>query len=409
MFRFRGGSMRATFKPCKLCGNIDAPPSKSMAHRYLIGAALSGQKCQISGFDYSEDILASIDCLKALGAEITVENDTITIDSEEFMKVVENPVLKCRESGSTLRFLIPLALCLGKEVVLQGSKRLFERPLGIYEEICKEQGFLFEKNVNSVTLYGKLESGKYTIRGDVSSQFITGMIFALLYLGEESGIEIIPPFESRSYVNLTISALKSFGADIEFTDDYHIVIRKSEMKSYKGRIEGDYSNAAFLDAFNYLNSDVEIQNLHAESLQGDRVYKEYFEKLVTGTPTLDISDCPDLGPVLFAMAALKNGATFTGTDRLKAKESDRGMAMHEELKKLGGGLLFGNNSVTVPKQKLKDQGQVLSGHNDHRIVMSMSLILSKTGGAIEEAEAVRKSYPGFFADIKRLGAEVELE
>lgn len=401
--------MRATFQPCKLYGNIDAPPSKSMAHRYLIGAALSGQKCQISGFDYSEDILASIDCLKALGAKITVENDTVTIDSEEFMKVEEKPVLKCRESGSTLRFFIPLALCLGKEVVLQGSKRLFERPLGIYEEICKEQGFLFEKNEISVTLSGKLVSGNYKIRGDISSQFITGMIFALLYLGEESGIEIIPPFESRSYVNLTISALKSFGADIEFADEYHIVIRKSEMKSYEGRIEGDYSNAAFLDAFNYLNSDVEIQNLHAESLQGDKVYKEYFEKIATGTPVLDISDCPDLGPVLFAMAALKNGATFTGTDRLKAKESDRGMAMHEELKKLGGVLSFGNNSITVPKQELKNKGMVLSGHNDHRIVMAMSVILSKTGGTIEEAEAVSKSYPGFFEDIKRLGAEVKLE
>ena len=139
------------------------------------------------------------------------------------------------------------------------------------------------------------------------------------------------------------------------------------------------------------------------------MYKEYFEKLAEGTPILDISDCPDLGPVLFAMAALKNGATFTGTDRLKAKESDRGMAIHEELVKLGGGLEFGDNFIVVPKQELRNLGNVLSGHNDHRIVMAMSVILSKIGGSIEGAEAVRKSYPAFFTDIKRLGAEVEIK
>lgn len=401
--------MRATFKPCRLYGNIDAPPSKSMAHRYLIGAALSGQECRISGFDYSEDILASIDCLRVLGAEITIENDTVEINPKGFMKELECPVLKCRESGSTLRFFIPLALCIGKEVTLQGSTRLFERPLDIYEEICAKHGFVFEKDENSVKLCGKLQSGNYKIKGDISSQFITGMIFALLYLGEDSCIEILPPFESRSYVNLTISALQSFGADIKFADDYRIVIRKSHMQSYEGRIEGDYSNAAFLDAFNYMDSDIKISNLNENSLQGDRVYKEYFEQLSKGTPTLDISDCPDLGPILFAMAALNHGAVFTGTDRLKAKESDRGMAMHEELKKLGKGLVFGNNSITVPKQELKNQGMILDGHNDHRIVMAMSVILSKTGGSIESAEAVRKSYPGFFTDIKRLGAEVEIE
>ena len=399
--------MIATFKPCRLYGSVDAPPSKSMAHRYLIGAALSRKKCRISGFDYSEDILASIDCLSALGVKITTDNDILSIDAENFMRELDSPVLKCRESGSTLRFFIPLALCLGKEVTLQGSKRLFERPLGVYENLCKEYHFTFEKDTDSVTVCGELKGGTYKIRGDISSQFITGLIFALVYLGEESCIQIIPPFESRSYVNLTIEALRSFGADIAFTDEYQITIRKADLKSYEGRLEGDYSNAAFLDAFNYIGSQVKVHNLKKESLQGDRVYQEYFEKLAAGTPKLDISDCPDLGPVLFAMAALKNGATFTGTDRLKAKESDRGMAMHEELKKLGGGLIFGENSITVPKQELENKGELLSGHNDHRILMAMSLILSKTGGAIAEAEAVRKSYPGFFADIKRLGAEVE--
>lgn len=399
--------MKAIFEPCKLSGQVEAPPSKSMAHRYLIGAALSGEKCMFSGVDYSQDILASIDCLRALGAKIETDGDKVTIDSEGFMKV-DNPVLECRESGSTLRFFIPLALCLGKPVTLKGSERLFERPLTVYEELCREKAFTFDKSKSSVTVCGKLESGSYAVSGGISSQFITGLIFALLYLGKESVIEIIPPFESRSYVDLTISALKSFGADVAFTDEYRIKIGKSQLHSYSGRIEGDYSNAAFLDAFNHIGSEVKIDNLKPDSLQGDRVYAEYFEKISTGTPTLDISDCPDLGPVLFALAALKNGATFTGTERLKAKESDRGAAMDEELRKLGGELIIRKDEITVPKQKLSYKGIILDGHNDHRIVMAMSVILSQTGGGIDGTEAVRKSYPGFFDDIKKLGAKVEL-
>ena len=404
----RESDMIAKFTPCRLSGSIDAPPSKSMAHRFLIGAALSGKTCRISGFDYSEDILASIDCLKALGAEIAICGDCVTIDPKGFM-AAENPVLSCRESGSTLRFFIPLALCLGRRVTLQGSRRLFERPLGIYEALCRENGFVFEKTETAVTLCGRLKSGHYAVRGDVSSQFITGLIFALLYLGGDSSIEIIPPFESRSYVDLTLSALRSFGADAAFTGEYRIAVRKSQMHAYCGRIEGDYSNAAFLDAFNHIGSSVRVGNLKEDSLQGDRVYRDYFRLISGGTPTLDISDCPDLGPVLFALAAMKNGAVFTGTDRLKAKESDRGMAMHEELKKLGGGLVFGDNVITVPRQALKQTDKTLSGHNDHRIVMALSLILSEIGGAVDDAQAVRKSYPGFFEDIKRLGAEVEVK
>jgi len=173
-------------------------------------------------------------------------------------------------------------------------------------------------------------------------------------------------------------------------------------------VEGDYSNAAFLDAFNFIGSTVTVENLNPASLQGDRVYARYFEKIAAGTPTLDISDCPDLGPVLFALAALKNGATFTGCDRLKVKESDRGAAMHQELVKLGGGLQFGDNVITVPKQELRYTGAVLDGHNDHRIVMALSVILSQTGGEITGVQAVCKSYPKFFEHIQQLGAEVTL-
>ena len=399
--------MMAVFKPSTLAGTVEAPPSKSMAHRYLIGAALAEGVSTFSGVDFSQDILATLDCLMALGAGVRVEGDTVTVDPRGFLEAQE-PVLDCRESGSTLRFFLPLALCVGRPVTLRGSARLLERPLEIYADLCREKGFAFEKTEHAVTVCGSLESGEFTLRGDVSSQFITGLIFALVYRGDEAVIRILPPFESRSYVDLTLSALRSFGADVEFTDGYTLRIGRARLKSYSGRIEGDYSNAAFLDAFNCLGGRVTVTNLKADSLQGDRVYAPYFEKLCAGTPVLDISDCPDLGPVLMALAAMKQGAVFTGTDRLKAKESDRGMAMHEELKKLGGGLVFGDNRITVPKQRLRYTAQTLSGHNDHRIVMALSLILSRLGGSLEGARAVNKSYPGFFSDIRNLGAEVEL-
>ena len=400
--------MIAEFMPCTLAGDISAPPSKSMAHRYLIGAALSGQVCTLTGVDFSQDILASMDCLRALGAKVYADGDAVTVDPAGFMQA-ENPVLECRESGSTLRFFIPLALCMGKPVTLRGSARLMERPLSVYEDLCRENGFVFEKSGESITVCGRLTSGAYTLRGDISSQFITGLIFALVHLNGEASIRILPPFESRSYIDLTLSALRAFGADAAFADDHNIIIKPSTLHAYCGRIEGDWSNAAFLDAFDLMGGDVKVYNLAPDSLQGDRVYREYFEKIEAGTPTLDISDCPDLGPILFAMAAMKNGAVFTGTDRLKAKESDRGAAMHEELSKLGGGLIFGDNVITVPRQTLQNKGVLLNGHNDHRIVMAMSVILSRTGGAIDGAQAVSKSYPGFFEDIKSLGAEVEVK
>lgn len=400
--------MKAILKPCTLHGAISAPPSKSMAHRYLIGAALSGKACTLSGIEYSEDIFATIDCLSALGTEVTVDGDCVFVYAPQFLKGKPS-LLPCRESGSTLRFFLPLALTLGIPVTLTGSQKLLSRPLGLYETLCRERGFSFEKNADSVTVCGTLSGGEYTLSGGVSSQFITGLIFALVFKNEGGKIRITPPFESRSYVLLTLSALRAFGANVAFTDENTIEIKPSSLGGFSGKIEGDYSNAAFLDAFNFLGGDVVVSGLDEDSLQGDRIYKEYFKKIRSGTPTLDISDCPDLAPVLIALSAMHNGATLINTDRLIAKESDRGEAMHLELQKLGGGLIFGENQITVPKQHLIYKDTVLCSHNDHRIVMALSVILSKTGGEIEGAEAVKKSYPRFFKDIKSLNAKVEIK
>ena len=399
--------MRAIFKPSKLCGNINVPPSKSVAHRYLLGAALTGENSVLSCVDYSEDIMATVDCLDALGVGITTDGDKVTVSGK--ITAADGACLNCRESGSTLRFLIPIALCSGKRITFCGSKRLFERPLNVYAELCRERGFTFEMGESSLTVCGELKSGDYKIRGEVSSQFISGLIFALVYLNGEASVEIIPPFESKPYVDLTLDALRNFGADVGFTSEYKIEIKPATLHGLSSAIEGDYSNAAFLDAFNCTGSQITLCGLSDDSLQGDRVYREYFEQIMDGTPTLDVSDCPDLAPILIALAALRDGATLTGTDRLAAKESDRGASMHAELLKLCGGLVFGDNSITVPKQDLAYSGVVLDGHNDHRIVMALSVILSHIGGEIDGIEAVKKSYPRFFEDIKMLGAEVEIK
>lgn len=399
--------MKAVFSPFVLSGKLFAPPSKSLAHRYLISAALSRQRGVISGVDYSEDILATLDCLRALGVTLTVSGDAVTVEAQS-LDAEDGTVLNCRESGSTLRFFLPLALCLGKKITLCGSRRLFQRPLGVYEELCAACGFFFEKKEDSVTVCGTLSRGTYRVQGDVSSQYITGLLFALVLLGGESRLEILPPFVSRPYVDLTLSALRSFGADVTKETENTLVLKKQTLHAHSCKVEGDMSNAAFLAAFNCLGSQIEILGLNPDSLQGDRVYQAYFAELSDGVPELDLSDCPDLGPVLIALAALKQGATFTGTARLKAKESDRGAAMQEELFKLGGGLLFSEDAITVPQQTLSYQGVPLSSHNDHRIAMALSVILSRTGGVLDGAESVTKSYPAFFEDIIRLGAKVKL-
>ena len=178
------------------------------------------------------------------------------------------------------------------------------------------------------------------------------------------------------------------------------------MHGFSGVIEGDYSNAAFLDAFNYIGSDVKVENLNADSLQGDRVYKEYFDAISKGTPTIDISDCPDLGPVLIACAALCNGAKLIGTKRLKIKESDRGVAMQTELSKFGVDIIVNEDEIIIPRTEIKAPKEILNCHNDHRIAMSLSILCSKVGGTLENAQCVNKSYPEFFDDIKTLGIQI---
>ncbi len=390
-------------------GRITAPPSKSMAHRYLICGGLSGGSV-IKGIDYSEDIKATLGCLKALGAKIEINDGEVALGGIDFNKSVNGATLFCNESGSTLRFFIPICLLFDSKITLTGSQRLFSRSLSVYEEICKAQGIMFAKTENSVTVKGRLQSGKYSVRGDISSQFISGLMFALSQLPSDSTIEIEGEIESGSYLGLTIKALADFGVRISRTDERTIYIKGAQtFKKRELTVEGDYSNAAFLDAFNLFDGNVMVKGLDSKSVQGDRVYSEIFKLFQNGRPKIDITDCPDLAPIFMAIAAAKNGAVFTGTKRLKIKESDRGEAMKAELEKMGASVLVEENKITVRKRALKPPAVPLFSHNDHRIAMSLAVLLSTLGGEIVGAEAVAKSYPQFFKDILGLGIDVKVK
>lgn len=397
--------MTVTIKPSKAVGIIKAPPSKSMAHRALICGALT-EKSVIENIAFSKDIKATLGCLERLGAAVKIDGNTVELGGLKFENIPDNAVVDCFESGSTLRFLLPLCMACGKTVTLKGARRLFERPLTVYEDIAKEQGILFEKGEDFVKVCGKLKSGDYKVSGNISSQFISGLLFLLPLLSGDSTLTVIGKFESASYIDLTLCALTDFGVEIVRKDNVFYIRESQVYKNNNYTVEGDCSNAAFLEAFNYLGGNVEVTALKPDTLQGDRVYKEIFERLKNGEKQFDLSDCPDLAPVLFAVAAFFGGAEFTGTKRLKIKESDRAEAMKQELSKFGINVLVFENSVVVENGQIKTPKTVLDSHNDHRIAMALSLLLTLTGGILRGAEAVAKSYPDFYKQICSIGIDV---
>lgn len=398
--------MRLCFEPSIASGRISAPPSKSMAHRYLIAAALSEGDCKINNIEFSQDVLATLDCIKAMGCNVSTDVDSVTIShtadiSESTME------FRCRESGSTLRFFIPISMISDGCKRFYGSETLLGRPMGVYEDICNAQGIGYKASGECIEIDGRLTAGEYTVRGDISSQFITGLLFALPKLDADSTIKLLPPVESRPYIDMTIEALSRFGVSVVWTDDLTILVKGSQTyHSCDITTEGDYSNAALIDAYNMAGGSVDITGLREDSLQGDRVYRDYFAQMRDGMPTLDISDCPDLGPVLMAVGAACNGVTLVGTDRLKIKESDRGTVMCTELEAFGIKTVCEPNRITVIASELKRPVEALYGHNDHRIVMALSMLLSITGGVLCGAEAVSKSFPSYFDVIRGLGIKV---
>lgn len=404
--------MTVTFTPTRLSGTVTAPPSKSMGHRMLICAGLAAGNSTVKGISHSQDMLATMELLDGLGATCArreADDTVVDVQGADPRNAAPKAPLNCRECGSTLRFFIPICLLSDKPVTLTGSSRLFARPLDVYEDLCRDLGLTFDLDTTTpkLTLKGPLRGGRFTLRGDVSSQFITGLLFALPLCAEDSILSILPPLESRPYLDLTLSALALYGIEAEWLDELTLRIPGGQTyKATDAAVEGDYSNAAFFHALAALGHDVTVTGLNPDSLQGDRVYRDLYSQLANGIPTVDISDCPDLGPVLMAVAAAMQGATFTGTRRLRIKESDRAAAMAAELAKFGVSVTVEEDTVTVAPVDLHAPVEILDGHNDHRIVMALCTLMTLTGGTLRGAEAVSKSLPDYFDLLGSLGADI---
>ena len=435
--------MRVKIEKSTAEGAVIAPPSKSLAHRLMIACALSQNGGKVVGISDSEDMAATLDCIKALGITSQKNGDTVTFKRErENTETDENnsktqgfandgngvyangknnayavgdclknaKVFDCRESGSTLRFFLPIAAAFFDKAVFVGSKRLLERGVEVYEKALGEKGVKVVCDGEKIVLSGRLGSGIYTLRGDVSSQYVSGLLFALPLLCGDSEIRVLPPVESRAYIDLTVDVLKKAGIEIVEKEE-NVFSIKGNQRYVGGEyvVEGDWSNGAMLLALNELGGNVEVVGLDENSVQGDKVCKTIFKELNEKKSVIDLANCPDLAPIAFCMAAVKEGATFVGTRRLKIKESDRAQAMAQELAKFGIDVEVRENEVVIHKNDIKTPDCAICGHNDHRIVMACSILLSAVGGVIDGAEAVKKSFPNFFETIGKLGVKYEIE
>ena len=400
--------MKVEILPSKATGKIQAPSSKSYAHRILICAALAEGTSVIENIGTNDDILATAQCLRELGADIKIDGTTAVVKGIKTAERKKLVSLFCNESGSTLRFLIPLSLVLFENAQFGGKGRLMERPQSVYEELFSENGCYLEKEDKGLLAGGELKSGVFKVRGDVSSQFITGLMLALPLLSGDSEIVLTTELESAPYVDITIGVLSLFGVNITKTDKGFYIKGDQKYTPQNLTVEGDWSNAAFLDAFNLAGGMVELTGLNNESLQGDKVYREFYDSFSSENPVFDISQCPDLGPVLISASVIKNGALINGTRRLKIKESDRAEAMKEELLKFGVDIEVGDDFVKIPYVTPHRPTAPMDCHNDHRIAMSLAVLCSVTGGVLDGAQCVNKSYPGFFEDVKKLGIKYKI-
>ena len=406
---------------------VKIPTSKSLSHRALLAASLCNETSIIEDLVHNKDTEATIRVLKSLGATfITEENKTI-VHGISSINMNADEVLDCGESGSTLRFMIPLFGLMNKEVKFTGHGRLMERPQDVYKKIFNEQGLLFVQEDSILKIKGPLKSGHYEIKGNISSQFITGLLYALPLLDEDSVIKILPPYESKSYVKMTEYVLEKAGVKIEDHDDVIYIPGKQKYKSIHMKIDGDDSQAAFFACLSQIKKEkITLLGMNQESKQGDHAIIDILRKYganiteekdkTTFLPSMlqatevDLSDCPDLGPILFVLASVTEGTShFINASRLRVKESDRIACMEEELKKLGCNIQSTIDTVTIQGiDKIKENVH-LEGHNDHRIVMALSVLLAsiENGGYISGAEAIAKSYPGFFEDLEKCGVEVK--
>ena len=388
--------------PRKLRGDINIIPSKSQAHRLLICAAFADKPTQLRCPDTSRDMIATADCLRSLGAEIIRTDSGFSVFPA--VTIPQSAVLNCCESGSTLRFMLPIAGALGVDATFLMEGRLPQRPLSpLWEEMERMGCHLTRPTANTIRCQGKLLPGAYQIDGSVSSQFITGLLLALSLLDSESSLSITGKTESRPYIDLTRQALSLFGADPDHPG-------KNRLHS-PGHltVEGDWSNGAFFLAADHLDADpvLFIHGLHEDSVQGDRAASHLIPNLCRQHCVIDASDIPDLVPILSVTAASRHGAVFTNIQRLRIKESDRVASTIAMIRNLGGKAEATEDTLTVYGTGLT--GGIVDSCNDHRIAMSAAIAstVCRNDVVILGAESVEKSYPRFWEEFSRLGGNYE--
>ena len=403
--------MKVKITPQKLNGTITPPPSKSQAHRLLIAAAMAAGESRTGNLTLSKDIAATINCMRALGARISEDGSVIEGIGGTKRSFASLPELDCCESGSTLRFLIPVALAVAGGGIFTGQGRLMERPQGPYEQLFGEKGIIFCREQGTLRVEGRLTPGIYNLAGNVSSQFITGLMFALPLLDGDSEIMLTSPLESSGYVDMTLDALRQFGIRIHPVEGGWKIPGKQNYVNQNCAVETDWSQAGFYYAAKALGSRVEICGLNENSAQGDRVIRDHYRTLIApGEVTLDVRECPDLVPPLALMAALRAGETtkILGAARLRIKESDRLDTVTTQLNALGANIRQMPDSLIIHGVNSLHGGSV-SGCNDHRIAMMLAVAATAADGPVilEGAECVTKSYPDFWEDYVDLGGQVE--
>lgn len=417
---------KISIKPRKIHGEVSIPPSKSMAHRAVIAASLSKGISNIGNIDFSDDIIATIEAMRVLGAKIDVFDNYLVIDGTTTFST-KGGVIDCNESGSTLRFLVPISIAKSNEVNFIGRGNLGKRPLDIYYSIFEKQGieYFYKKGILDLKINGKLSGGNFEIPGNISSQFITGLLFTLPLLEEDSKIIITTELQSKGYLDLTLEVLRKFGVNIVNNNYKEFIIKgKQKYKAFDYDVEGDYSQGAFFLAANALDNEVVSEGLDLNSLQGDKETIDILERMggilklrnsgiimkfkdLKGT-VIDASQCPDVIPVLTVVASVSKGETrVINGERLRIKECDRLNAIATELNKLGANIIELENELVINGVERLKGGEV-SSHDDHRIAMSMAIASTYCSEDVilTNPKCVSKSYPGFWDDFKKLGGEI---
>ena len=406
--------MNISITPKRLSGSVIPPPSKSMAHRLIIAAALSGGTSTLTGISFSQDILATLNCISALGASWQQIGTSVIrihgLGGTSYTGAL--PQLDCGESGSTLRFMIPIALAVAGGGIFTGRGRLMERPQKPYFDLFCEKDILYKQSGGALTVQGQLTPGEYRLPGDVSSQFFTGLLYALPLLNGQSTVVSTTPLESADYITLTMGAMEKSGVPVRFSKNTNtFLIRPATYRPIELPVEADWSQAAFWYAALVLGSQLQIQGMDEHSAQGDKIVAKLAGTLsISGDVTIDMSGCPDLLPPLAVMAAVRKGTTiFCKAARLRLKESDRLATVAAMLTALGGKVIELPDSLIVYGVS-NLTGGIVDGSNDHRIVMAAAIAATRCRSPVTilGAEAVNKSYPDFWKVYEDLGGEVHV-